>query len=127
MSGSFEDLEVFKAAIDLMVRIYRLTETFPRHELYGLVSQVRRSSVSVVAHIAEGQGRLSQGEWRQMLSQARGSLYETEAHLIASTELGYLDEARFTTIRAQSKKVGRLLHGLIRYVLKREAALKKKP
>lgn len=122
--ASFEDLEVFKKAIELMVSLYRLTENFPRSEMYGLTSQVRRSSGSVVAHIAEGQGRLSFGEWRQMLSQARGSLFETEAHLIAAKELSYLDPETFATIRAQARHVGRLLHGLIRYVQRREAQTK---
>ena len=123
---SFEDLEVFKEAIVLMVNVYRITESFPKHELYGMTSQVRRSSGSVVAHIAEGQGRLTPGEWRQLLSQGRGSLFETEAHLIASRELGYLDEERFEEIRRQARMVGRLLAGLIRYVRAREIQVRER-
>src|SRR5688572_19975517 len=117
----FEDLRVFREAIALMVDVYRMTESFPRHETYGLSSQVRRSAGSVVAHIAEGQGRLTYGEYRQLLSQGRGSLFETEAHLIAAKELGYLDVERFGTIRERARTVGCLLAGLIRYVQRREA------
>ena len=104
-----------------MVDVYRVTESFPRHELYGLTSQIRRSTGSVVAHIAEGQGRLTYGEWRQLLSQGRGSLFETEAHLIGARELGYLDAERFAQIRERARTVGCLLAGLIRYVQRREA------
>lgn len=120
MAKSFEDLKVFQAATDLMVAVYRTTETYPRAELYGLVSQMRRASISVVSHIAEGQGRLTMGEWRQMLSQARGSLYELEAQLIASERLGFIDAATHTTLREQTRTAGGLLAGFIRYVKKRE-------
>jgi four helix bundle protein len=121
---SFEDLRVFREAIALMVEVYRVTDAFPRHELYGLTQQVRRSAGSVVAHIAEGQGRLTYGEWRQLLSQGRGSLFETEAHLIAAHELGYLVDERFTPIRERARTVGCLLAGLIRYVQRREAQIR---
>jgi four helix bundle protein len=117
----FEDLKVFREAIALMVEIYRLTDSFPRHELYGLTSQVRRSAGSVVAHIAEEQGRLTYGERRQLLSQGRGSLFETQAHLIAAKELGYVEEARFAEIRQRAKSVECLLAGMIRYVRRGEA------
>jgi len=118
---SFEDLEVFQEAIALMVEVYRLTEAFPRHELYGLTSQVRRSAGSVVAHIAEAEGRLTPGERRQLLSQGRGSLFETSAHLIAAHEIGYLDDECFAAIRKRTQSVGRLLSGFIRYVKRLEA------
>jgi len=126
---SFEDLEVFREAIALMIDVYRLTESFPRHELYGLTSQVRRSAGSVVAHIAEAEGRLTPGERRQLLSQGRGSLFETSAHLIAAHEIRYLDDERFATIRKRTASVGRLLSGFIRYVKRCEAQarLSKRP
>ncbi len=122
MQESFEDLKVFQFAIDLMVDIYRATDAFPRQEQYGLVSQMRRASISVVSHIAEGQGRLSFGEWRQLLSEARGSLYEIEAQLIASVRLGYLDPDQQRVLRGRTATVGKLLSGLISYVRKRERA-----
>lgn len=120
MSKTFEDLDAFNCALDLMVGVYQATEDFPKREWYGLASQLRRASVSVVSNIAEGQGRLTPGEWRQLLSHARGSLFEIEAQLIASVRLGLLDQAAAKSIRAKSKAVGRPLAGLIRYVQRRE-------
>ncbi|HEU4889367.1 MAG TPA: four helix bundle protein [Thermoanaerobaculia bacterium] len=88
--GTFEDLRAFQRALDLMVAVYETTEDFPRHELFGLTSQLRRASGSIVSNIAEGQGRLTFGEWRQHLSHARGSLYEVQAEVLASQRLKFL-------------------------------------
>ena len=104
-----------------MEEIYTTTEAFPKREMYGLTSQIRRASVSVVSHIAEGQGRLTIGEWRQMLSQARGSLYEVEAQLLAAKRLRFIDDATFEKVRIRAKSVGVALAGLIKYVREREA------
>ena len=122
---SFEDLQVFREAIALMVDVYRVTESFPRQEMYGLTSQLRRSSGSVVANVAEAAGRLTYGEKRQLLSQARGSLFETTAHFIAAKELQYVDDERHEAIRHRARAVRCLLAGLIRYVQKREAQTKR--
>jgi len=73
MVQSFRDLIVWQRSVQLTVAIYRLTQNFPREEMYGLSSQMRRSAVSVPSNIAEGQGRLSTGEFRQFLGIARGS------------------------------------------------------
>lgn len=120
MGKTFEDLDVFKRALDLMVVVYELTEDFPRREHYGLASQLRRASISVISNIAEGQGRLKPGEWRQLLSQARGSLFEIEAQLIAANRLGYITDLQATSARQISRSVGKPLIGLIAYVRKRE-------
>ena len=106
--------------MDLLEEIYTMTKRFPRTELYGLTSQIQRASTSVVSHIAEGQGRLTVGEWRQMLSQARGSLYEVEAQLLVAKRLQYIDEAVFNQVRTRASRVGVALAGLIRYVQRRE-------
>ena len=119
---TFEDLKVFQTAMDLRVDIQRMTESFPRHELFGIVAQLRRASGSVVRNIAEGQGRLTLGEWRSFLSHARGSLYEVEAELIAAWRLGYIDEPTLRSKQKQTRDVGRLLAGLIRYVQARQRA-----
>lgn len=108
-----------------MVAVYRVTDSFPRHELYGLTSQVRRSANSVVAHIAEAAGRFSHGEKRQLLSQGRGSLFETKAHLIAARELGYLDAERYAALEVRVDDVSCPLSGLIRYVKQRESLAKR--
>jgi four helix bundle protein len=79
MSKKLTDLVAFTRSVDLVAVVYEITSTFPRDERYGLVAQMRRCSVGVAAQIAEGEGRLTSGERRQFLSQARGSLSELEA------------------------------------------------
>ncbi|HEX7419784.1 MAG TPA: four helix bundle protein [Thermoanaerobaculia bacterium] len=123
---TFEDLDVFKAAIELIAAIYETTESFPSREQYGLTSQLRRAAISVAANIAEGQGRLSNGEWRQMLSHSRGSLYEIEAEVIVAHRIAYIDSAVRDHLRKMCKDVGAPLAGLIRYVQRQEAIAKKR-
>ena len=127
MTSKFEELHVFKRAVDLVVDVYAVTGEFPKQELYGMTSQLRRASLSVVNHIAEGQGRLTYGEWRQMLSQARGSLFEIQAQLIASERLGFIDAPTKKRLDDCTEKVGRLLAGLIRYVRRREQESRRRP
>ena len=81
MVQSFRDLQVWQRAIQMSVAIYRLTQGFPREELYGLSSQIRRAAVSVPSNIAEGHGRLGTGEYRQFLGIARGSNFELQTQL----------------------------------------------
>ena len=113
---TFEDLDAFRAALDLIEGVYETTEQFPRTERYGLVAQMRRAAVSVASNIAEGQGRLTNGEWRQMLSHARGSLFELQAQLAIAERLHFADETTRDVIRAQIASTARPLSGLIRYV-----------
>jgi len=110
-----------------MVDVYTATEAFPRQEQYGLTSQIRRASTSVVSNIAEGQGRLSFGEWRQMLSHARGSLYEVQALVLASSRLGMLEIASAEHLKKRIRLTASELAGLIAWVKKREAQTKRKP
>ena len=125
MAKTFEDLRAFQRAVDFMVDVYAATESFPARELYGLTTQMRRAACSVVSHIAEGQGRLTYGEWRQMLSQGRGSLYEVQAQIIASERLGFLQPVVAEHLRTSSRTAGRELAGLIDWVKKREAQAKR--
>ncbi len=104
-----------------------MTESFPKHELFGSVSQLRRAAGSVVRDIAEGQGRLTYGEWRLLLSHARGSLYEVEAELIAAWRLDYIDEVTLRSKQKQARAVGQMLAGLIRYVQSREITKRRRP
>ena len=100
--------------------MYTATESFPRRELFGMTSQMCRAAGSVVSHIAEGQGRLTFGEWRQMLSHARGSLYEVQAQIIACHKLKYLNDASAEHLKKHVRLTGRELTGLINWVRKRE-------
>jgi four helix bundle protein len=126
MAKTFEDLRAFQRALDLMVDVYTATEHWPRAEMFGLTSQLRRSSGSVVSNIAEGQGRLTYGEWRQMLSNARGSLYEVQAHVIASQRLNLLDAAAAEHLKKRARTAGRELAGLITWVRRKELESRRK-
>lgn len=87
---SYQDLEVWQLAMSLAEECYRITQGFPREELFGMVSQIRRAAASVPANIAEGQGRQHTKEFVQFLSVARGSVKELETHLILCQRVGLL-------------------------------------
>jgi four helix bundle protein len=99
--------------MNLVLAVYRNTQTFPRTETYGLVSQLRRAAVSVPSNIAEGQARLSTGEFRQFLGNARGSLVEVETQVLLARELGYLERDESESLLAGAAEVGKILNGLL--------------
>jgi four helix bundle protein len=125
--STFDDLRAFQRALDLMVDVYEATDGFPKQELYGLTSQMRRAACSVVSHIAEAQGRLTFGERRQLLSQGRGSLFEVEAQVIAAVRLRFLTQAAGDHLRSRARTAARELAGMIEWVKKREADGKRRP
>jgi four helix bundle protein len=110
---SYKELLVWQVSMDLVADVYRATKGFPREEIYGLTSQVRRSAVSVPSNIAEGQGRASRGEFVQFLCTARGSLFELETQMIIAKELGYLDPENGAEMIHKLTRVAQLLNGLI--------------
>jgi four helix bundle protein len=89
MPQNVEDLAVWQKAIDLTVGIYELTKHFPKDERYGLISQLRRASVSIASNIAEGRGRLNHAEFRQFLGIALGSTFEVKTQLVVAHRLGF--------------------------------------
>jgi four helix bundle protein len=89
--SSFRDLVVWQKGMALVTEIYRLSQRFPKDELYGLASQIRRAAVSIPSNIAEGRGKSSKGEFQQFLHHSRGSLAEVETQIIIAQNLGYLD------------------------------------
>jgi four helix bundle protein len=113
MSGSYKDLLVWQKAKRLALDVYRLTQSFPSSEIYGLTSQVRRAAVSVVSNIAEGQGRLTTGEFLHLLGQARGSLLELLTQLELAEELGYFNSDKFSRVEKDAEEVLRMVNGLI--------------
>jgi four helix bundle protein len=111
MKQHYKDLIVWQKAIALVTQIYRCTGRFPREEMYGLVSQMRRAAVSVACNIAEGQGRLTRGEFRHFLGMAKGSLLELETQLIIGQQLNFVEDAE--PVLTQLAEVARLLNGLL--------------
>lgn len=120
----FHDLVVFQRALDLTVCVYEVTSSFPRQEIYGLTAQLRRAAYGVVSNIAEGEGRLTFGERRQFLSQARGSTFEVEAQALIAQRLRFLSPEDHERIEASVQKTGRALIGYIRWVKKQEETAK---
>ena len=114
MGCSYRDLIVWQKATAMVTEIYRATQGFSREEMFGLTSQLRRSAVSVASNIAEGQGRMSKGEFRQFLGQARGSLIEMETQLVIAGNLGFLTSKSVAGLMDTAGEVSRLLHGLIK-------------
>jgi len=113
MGHTYQDLRVWQESVEMVINVYRLTQSVPREELYGLTSQIRRSAVSVGSNIAEGQGRLSKKDFRHFLSQARGSLFELETQLVIACRLGYVSEPNLKVILKQSGAVNAMLSGLM--------------
>jgi four helix bundle protein len=120
MRKSVNDLAAFQRAMDLVVIVYDVTSRFPTAERFGLISQLRRAAIGIISQIAEGQGRLTYGEWRQFLSQARGSLYEVEAQLLAAERLGFIAAEELRTSMQSIQRTAAALGGLIRWVRARQ-------
>lgn len=102
--------------MQLALRVYQLTKAYPRDELCGLTSQLRRAAVSVASNIAEGKGRSSDRELIQFLCHSRGSLFEVETQLSLAKLLGYGCDEEYAVLATQTAKIGRMLNGLIRSV-----------
>lgn len=111
-----ENLEVWKKGIDFVVLVYRITETFPKDERFGLISQLRRAAVSVPAIIAEGAARVSPKEKLHFISIAQGSLSEVETELIISQRLEYLGQTEFDEIMVKAGEIGRMMYGWSRHL-----------
>lgn len=112
-TGTYEDLRVWRRAMDLVLSVYRCTSSFPKQEVYGLTSQMRRSAVSVPSNIAEGKGRYSRKELLQFLFHARGSLLELRTQITIAREIGFLGHDEGQTLIGDTDEVGKLLNGLI--------------
>jgi four helix bundle protein len=113
MNKSYRDLVAWQKAMDLVTAIYQITASFPKEELYGLTSQLRRAAVSVPSNIAEGQGRRGAAEFRHFLRQASGSLMELETQMMIAERLLYVAPESANRILERSAEVGRILNGLI--------------
>src|SRR3954462_15767747 len=103
---SHRDLIAWQKGMDLVVLVYQATAEFPKHELYGLMRQIRRAAASIPANIAEGQGRRSKSEFCQFLGNARGSLLELDTHLELAFRLKYLTASQYERIHKNLDEVG---------------------
>jgi len=112
----FKDLRVWTKAHSLTLGIYKATRGFPREELFGLISQIRRSASSIGANIAEGSGRRSDGELTRFLHIARGSAAEREYHLLLARDLELLSDIAHGLLAKQTDEVQRMLTSLIQQV-----------
>jgi four helix bundle protein len=110
---SFRDLKAWRRAMEMTVSIYRLTQDFPKEEMYGLTSQMRRAAVSIPSNIAEGHGRLNTGEYRQLLGVARASNFELQTQLEIARSLHFGDSRLLDQAEAFSHEVGKMIFGIL--------------
>ena len=113
MGQSYRELIAWRKAMQFVPEVYRATKRFPREEVYGLASQLRRAAVSVPSNIAEGQARFSPREFHHFLSHARGSLVEIETQLMIAEDLAYLTHEETELLLGEAAELGRVLNGLI--------------
>jgi len=113
---SYRDLKVWRDGMTLVEECYRFSGKFPKAELFGLTSQLRRAAVSVPANIAEGYGRESRGYYVSFLRNAQGSLKEVETHLILAQRLQFGDAPTADRLLSKCDEIGRMLRSLTRAV-----------
>ncbi len=113
---SYRELRIWQVGMEIAVSCYTLTRTFPKEELFGLTSQIRRASSSIPANIAEGYGRQNKGEYLQFLRVAKGSLRELETHLLLCTRIGLATESATNPLLALCEEEGRMLFSLMQRV-----------
>jgi four helix bundle protein len=113
LAQAFQDLTVWQRAMEMIVCIYALTRAFPKDEMYGLTSQLRRASVSVASNIAEGRGRMTDGEFRQFLGMAQGSTYEVQTQLLVAKQLKIGNEEMLLQAEALCIETSKMLGAFI--------------
>ncbi len=118
MSHPWKDLVVWQKSHKLVLEIYKITNTFPEKERYGLVQQLRRSAGSIAANIVEGKSKKTDKEFVSFLYNSRGSLEETRYHLLLSKDLEYISDSQFNDIEGSAQEVSYLLNKLIGSVSK---------
>jgi len=112
---NFTDLNAWKESHKLVLEIYRATKNFPKEEIFGLSSQIKRAAISITSNIAEGFGRFSKKEQIQFFYISLGSLVETQNQLIIAKDVGYLSEKDYNSIYEQTINSQKIINGLIRF------------
>jgi four helix bundle protein len=116
VAKSFRELKVWQLAIDLSLAVYELTADFPKHELYGMTSQMRRAAVSIASNIAEGSARGTKKDFRQFVLIAKGSLCELQTQLLIARKLKDSGPERFALAESQAQDIAQMLSGLSKYL-----------
>jgi four helix bundle protein len=111
--NSHKDLILWQKALDLAVAVHEVSVAFPKSEIFGLVSQIRRAAVSVPSNIAEGSARRTTREFIAFLHIARGSMAEVETQLLLAQRVGYVSNERLTVLQARLDEVGRIMNAVI--------------
>jgi len=111
----FTDLEAWKQGHGVVAAIYRLTQKFPKDEIFGITNQMRRAAVSITSNIAEGFSRRSPKEKTQFYSVAHGSLTELQNQLLVSRDVGYVSTEQYKGLEQQTVFIHKLINGLIKY------------
>jgi four helix bundle protein len=117
----FKELLVWQRSMGLAREVYRISQGFPKDEVFGLRSQLRRAAVSVPSNIAEGHGRLSDALFRTFLAQARGSLFEVQTQLILSADFCYFAQDESNLLLRECDEIARMLNGLLNTLEKKPA------
>jgi four helix bundle protein len=112
--GDFKELDVWKRSHALTIKIYEVTNSFPRSEIYGLSQQLRRAAISIEANLAEGCGRKTDRELFRFASISNGSAYEVESELLVALDLGYITSEQHRECTQRVRQVSSMLNGLIR-------------
>jgi four helix bundle protein len=116
MARSFRELKVWQKSIELTVMVYDFTRAFPKEEVFGLTSQMRRASISIASNIAEGSARGTKRDFRQFVRLARGSNCELQTQLVIARELRLGDRAKCDEIESRTHEIGRMLSALGKYL-----------
>ncbi|HEU5400461.1 MAG TPA: four helix bundle protein [Terriglobales bacterium] len=119
MNRTYRDLVVWQKSMELVSEVYRVTGKFPRTEIYGITSQMRRAAVSIPSNLAEGQARYHPGDFLRFIGHARGSLVELETQIMISTELGYCSPDLRDQLLERTAHIGALTNNLYTAVQRR--------
>ena len=116
MAKMYENLDAWKEVTNLAVQIYQITKNFPKEEIFGITSQLRRAAVSISSNIAEGAGRISKKDFKQFVHMASGSLNEVENLLYIASRLNLISMNHYQEPQENVERLGRLIGGLLRYL-----------
>jgi four helix bundle protein len=116
MAKMYENLDVWKESTNLAVQIYQVTKNFPKEEIWGITSQMRRASISISSNIAEGSGRKSKKDFKQFVHMASGSLNEVESLLHICSRLDLITADPYKGLKESAERLGRLTGGLLKYL-----------